>query len=135
MNNVLINLLLLLSVGLVSAKGTEKHVENQPVTVEINYGDLKPAKTVSIKWENQLTALEVLQMAALVETHPVGSHVFVIAIDEIVSTRGKMAWYYKINGESPGKLAINQLVQAGDTISWRYVKDVCSCTVDEDPGP
>jgi hypothetical protein len=74
--------------------------------------------------------LEALQKAADVRTHPVGSYVFVTEIDNVAAERGKMAWYYKINQKKPEKLAIEQIVNPGDTISWRFVEDVCSKTVD-----
>ena len=54
---------------------------------------------------------------------------FVTSINGVAGVRGEMAWYYMVNGEKP-KLAIQQPVKAGDKISWRYVKDICSCTVD-----
>jgi|GEM_PF-774097 hypothetical protein len=130
MKNIYISLVLVFLVSLASAKPTIGGAKTKQVTVEINFGEVKDAKSVTIDCDKKLTALEALQLAADVETHPVGNYVFVTAIDEVVSTRGKMAWYYKINGESSTKLAISQSVKAGDVIIWRYVKDVCSCTVD-----
>ena len=41
-----------------------------------------------------------------------------------------MAWYYRVNGKEPRQLAIYQGLQPGDTVSWRYVEDVCSWKVD-----
>jgi hypothetical protein len=100
------------------------------VTVAINYGDQKAAETVQVVCEGKMTAMEALQHAADVKTHPVNEYVFVTSINGVAGVRGEMAWYYTVNGNKP-KLAIRQLVKAGDTISWRYVKDVCSCTVDK----
>ncbi len=100
------------------------------VVVEVDFGNRKELKSVSLKWEPSLTALEALQKVAEVKTHPVGDYVFVTEIDQVESERGKMAWYYTINGKSPKQLAISQPVKAGDTIRWRYVKDVCSEKVD-----
>ena len=99
------------------------------VTVEINYGKQKVAETIQVECPNTMTALEALQHAADVKTHPVNEYVFVTGINGIEGIRGDMAWYYTVNGEKP-KLAIQQTVKSGDTVSWRYVKDVCSCTVD-----
>ncbi len=100
------------------------------VTVEINYGEQKAAETIQVECFDSMTALEALMHAADIKTHPVGQHVFVTSIGGVEGVRGDKAWYYKINGEGSKKLAISQPVKAGDTISWRYVKDVCSCTVD-----
>jgi hypothetical protein len=86
---------------------------------------------VSIESSRQLSALEALQFTSVVETHPVGKHVFVSSIDSIRNIRGVKAWYYKVNGESPGVLAINNQVYSGDTVQWIYKEDVCSKTVDK----
>ena len=100
------------------------------VTVEINYGEQKKTETIQVECQDKMTALEALQYVADVKTHPVSRYVFVTGINGVDGVRGDMAWYYTVNGEKP-KLAISQPVKAGDVISWRYVKDVCSCTVDK----
>lgn len=99
------------------------------ITVEINYGETKAAETIKVECVDSMTALEALQHAAEVKTHPVANLVFVVSINGVEGLRGDKAWYYTLNGKEP-KLAINQEVNAGDTISWRFVKDVCSSTVD-----
>ena len=101
-----------------------------PITVEIDFGN-NNTHSKSIDYKEQLTALEALQYANVVETHPVGKYVFVTAIDSVRGVRGKNVWYYKINGESSKKLAINTIVNSGDTITWIYVTDVCSHKVDK----
>ncbi|WP_163715522.1 DUF4430 domain-containing protein [Mangrovibacterium lignilyticum] len=100
------------------------------ITVEINYGEQQKTETIQVECTKAMTALEALQHAANVKTHPVANYVFVTGINGVEGVRGDKAWYYTVNGEKP-KLAISQTVKAGDTISWRYVKDVCSCTVDK----
>lgn len=100
------------------------------VTVVIDYGGGKHTDNVEVAWSNDMTALEALARAAEIKTHPVGSFVFVTSINGIEGKRGDMAWYYKINGKSPGKLAINRKISKGDVIQWRYTKDVCSPKVD-----
>jgi hypothetical protein len=107
---------------------------NKPVLVEIDFGGKHELKRVSFETERTLTALEALQKVAEVKTHPVGSLVFVTEIDKVEAERGKMAWYYKVNGKKP-KLAIEQPVNPGDTVSWRFVQDVCSWKVDGTPKP
>ncbi len=100
------------------------------VKLIVDYGNSKEKVEKDIVSHRQLTALEALQYAAVVETHPVGKHVFVSAIDSVKTIRGVNAWYYMVNGESQGVLAINNKINNGDTIRWMYKKDVCSHTVD-----
>jgi len=131
MKKIFLFLFLVVSVFAVSAKGNNKLAKSQQVTVEINFGDQKEAKMVSIDWSENMSALEALQKSSSVETHPVGPLVFVTSIDQVAGERGKMAWYYKVNGKPADKLAIDKMLKPGDTMSWRFVKDVCSCTVDK----
>lgn len=107
-----------------SNKGKEE--QSKQVIVEIDFGGKQDNQQIAVVWEKGITALEALQKAADVKTHPVGQHVFVTTIGQVEAKRGDMAWYYCINGQAPKKLAISQIIKAGDTISWRYVKDVCS---------
>lgn len=100
------------------------------VTVVVDYGDAKSLKQETVHAKRDITALEALQHVAVVTTCPVASHIFVRCIDSVTAVRGSMAWYYKVNGESTGVLSINRYVQSGDTITWTYIKDVCSHTVD-----
>ncbi len=126
-------ILMSLLIILLSFAGNAKENKNgsqKTIVVEINFGTRQKTKQVSLNWEKHTTALEALQKAAEVKTHPVGQYVFVTEIDQVQAQRGKMAWYYQINGKSPGRLAISQIINLGDTISWRYVKDVCSGKVD-----
>jgi hypothetical protein len=104
--------------------------KNFSAEVIIDYGESKPLKEKTIIVNRPLTALEALQYTSNVETHPVGEYVFVCSIDSIRNIRGVKAWYYKINGESPGILAINNTINNGDTLKWIYKTDVCSHTVD-----
>lgn len=98
--------------------------------VIVDFGGERSLKETNIKVNRQLTALEALQYAAVVETHTVGEYVFVSSVDSVQSIRGKKAWYYKVNGESPKVLAINNHLSDGDTLLWIYKTDVCSPTVD-----
>ncbi|MGD9931898.1 MAG: DUF4430 domain-containing protein [Mangrovibacterium sp.] len=121
----LLGMMLMLLIGMPGFAGKAKFV-----TVEINYGEQKASETIRVECAGTMTALEALQHAAKVKTHPVANYVFVTSINGVEAARGEMAWYYTVNGKKP-KVAINQPVKAGDTISWRFVKDVCSCTVDK----
>ena len=100
------------------------------VTVEINYGEQRTQRDTVIKAHAGITALEALQYASSVETHPKGGHVFVASVDSVRGERGVKAWYYTVNRQSTKKLAINQPLQDGDVVTWIYKTDVCSCKVD-----
>jgi hypothetical protein len=112
--------------------GTEPRSENPEFTVKliVDYGESKPGLTQDITSNRRLTALEVLQHATVVETYPVGKYVFVRTVDGLSTIRGDKAWYYKVNGSSPGVIAINNRLSDGDTVCWTYKKDVCSKKVD-----
>lgn len=96
------------------------------ITVEIDYGKEKPIQTIKVTKEKNITALEALQLATSVETHPVGKYVFVTSINNVKAERGKTAWYYKVNGLSPKVLAISNELKEGDTVKWVFTKDRCS---------
>lgn len=99
------------------------------LTINIDYGNNKH-KVATLEWKKDITALEALEYVSIVETHPLGKYVFVTGIDSVNGIRGDKAWYYTINNAPTKTLAINKKLNAGDTISWIYKKDVCSCTVD-----
>jgi hypothetical protein len=130
-NQIILTLALVLAiitVGCTTVQTNPKTSDN--VTLKINYGTEKPARTIQVPFEKGQTALEILQRAATTETHPVGEYVFVTAIDGIKGERGVMAWYYKVNGSSTGKLAISNVIEEPCSITWLYEKDRCSATVD-----
>lgn len=104
--------------------------EDKKITVEIDYGSVRPSRTVEAALAKDRTALEVLQAVATVETHPVNQYVFVTAIDKVEGKRGEMAWYYEVDGKSADKLAYSNVINDAKCIKWTYKKDVCSCKVD-----
>lgn len=101
-----------------------------PVTVVLNYGKDKNTKQIKVDYIKGMTVLQALQSVAKVETYAKGKYVFVTSINEVKGKRGNMAWYYKINGKSPKELAFYRKIHPNDIIEWRFVKDVCSKTVD-----
>lgn len=105
------------------------------VTLEIDYGSVRPSRTVEVPQVKGKTALEVLQTVAVVETHPVGQYVFVTSIDGIAGKRGEMAWYYTVDGKSSGELAYSKVVDGAQRMKWTYKKDVCSWKVDGKRNP
>jgi hypothetical protein len=127
-----IKLILFISIVYSSASSqTQSNIKNINITVEIDYGKEKPKQIIEVAKANRITALEALQKAATVETHPVSGYVFVTSINNVRAERGKMASYYKVNGKPPKLLAINKELKDGDIISWRFTEDVCSKTVDK----
>lgn len=119
---ILYNFLLLI---LLSCK--HKNAENNmDKMIVVQWGDSSHVNNSTVKWNNGMTALSALQSVANVETHPVGLHIFVISINDIKSKRGETAWYYKINGKSPKVLAFKNYIEANDTVSWIFKKDICS---------
>lgn len=109
----------------------QQSAAGENITVEIDYGNIRPSRTVVVPWAKDRTILEVLQTIAEVKTHPVDKYVFVVSIDGVEGKRGEMAWYYTINGKSADKLAYsNVLNNSVNHIKWVYKKDICSKKVD-----
>lgn len=104
---------------------------NRNVIVEIDYGNVRPPRTVGASFIKGRTALEILQTVAKVETHPVGQYVFVISIDDVEGKRGDMAWYYEMDGKPADKLAYWNVPSDVSCIKWIYKKDTCSEKVDK----
>lgn len=105
--------------------------DSKNIVVEIDYGNIRPSRTVEVPWVKDRTILEVLQAVATVETHPVGQYVFVISIDGVEGKRGEMAWYYAMDGKLADKLAYsNALDNNVEHIKWIYKEDTCSKKVD-----
>lgn len=102
----------------------------EKVVIEIDYGGIRPSRTIEIPAAEGKTVLEVLQTVATVETHPVGQYVFVTSIDGVSGKRGEMAWYYTVNDKSPGELAYTKAIDGTQRMKWTYKKDVCSEKVD-----
>lgn len=124
--------LLFFTVSCTSVNSKTEDSKGIRVTVEIDYGGKKPAAKTDVTWDQpRITALQALQAAAEVKTHPLGKYVFVSSINQVEGKRGDMGWYYKVNGKSCGKLAVWNELEDGDTVTWIYKKDVCSETVDK----
>ncbi len=99
---------------------------NRNVTVEIDSGGLHQNREVEIPWKQGITALEVLQSVAKIETKQSDEFIFVNSIDGVEGQRGDMAWYYDINGKRATSLAYKRILNEGDRMRWEYTKDVCS---------
>lgn len=109
--------------------------DSKRIVVEIDYGNVRPSRTVEVHWVKNRTVLEALQTVATVETDPVGQYVFVTSIDGVEGKRGETAWYYTVDGKSPGELAYSKLLAGTERIKWAYKKDICSWKVDGNPKP
>lgn len=102
------------------------------VVVELDFGGNKPAECKEVQWSEGMTALVALQQCATIATHPVGKeYIFVTTIEGVTANPKKTAWYYKVNGISPRKLAYRNVVNPSDTITWIYKTDVCSATKEQ----
>ncbi|MFH0772320.1 MAG: DUF4430 domain-containing protein [Candidatus Omnitrophota bacterium] len=106
-------------------------VSAKNIIVEIDYGGLRPSRTIETPRVEGRTALEVLQSVAEVKTHPVGEYVFVTSVDGVEGKRGEMAWYYTVDGKSADKLAYSAVLDNTSCVKWEYKKDICSGTVDK----
>ena len=104
--------------------------QENSILVEIDYGKTMASRKIEVPFAEGRTILEVLQTVAKVETHPVGKYVIVTAIDGVEGKRGQMAWYYKVDGKSPDKIAYSKPAFNIKHVTWSYKEDVCSRTVD-----
>ncbi|MFQ5964516.1 MAG: DUF4430 domain-containing protein [Candidatus Scalinduaceae bacterium] len=99
---------------------------DEKVKVGIDYGSTRQFREVETQWKEGITALDVLQSVAQVETHQVNDYVFVTSIDGVKGKRGDKAWYYEINGKRADKLAFERILHKDDNTKWIYTKDICS---------
>ena len=104
---------------------------SEKMKVGIDYGGTHETRVAETQWTEGVTALEVLESVAQVETHQVKDYIFVTSIDGVKGKRGEMAWYYEINGERADKLAFRRVLDKNDRTKWLYKKDVCSPKVDK----
>ncbi|WKZ15787.1 MAG: DUF4430 domain-containing protein [Candidatus Jettenia caeni] len=104
---------------------------NRNVTVEIDSGGLHQNREVEIPWKQGITALEVLQSVAKIETQQKGEHFLVTSIDKVEGQVGDKVWYYHINGKRATSFANTCILNEGDRMKWEYAKDVCSCMVNK----
>lgn len=103
-----------------------QHLENEKsITVEIDYGGLRPARRVETAYVEGMSALQLLQQVAEVKTYKVGAFVFVRSIDRIESERGKMGWFYSIDGVSAKTLAKSRLLENAKEMKWSYRLEAC----------
>lgn len=104
---------------------------NEKMKVVIDYGGVHETREIEAKWNEGVTALEVLQSVSQVETHQVKDYVFVTSIDGVKGERGDKAWYYQINGKRADKLAFRRVLNKNESTMWIYKQDVCSPKVDK----
>lgn len=108
--------------------------DGKKIVMEIDYGNVRPSRTVEVLGVKNRTVLEALQTVATVETEPVGEYVFVTSIDGLKGKRGEMAWYYTVDGKRADELAYSKVLNDDKRVSWVYKKDVCSLRVDGKEG-
>jgi hypothetical protein len=122
--------MILLVSGAYAENTPAKTAGAKTIILEIDYGKIKPSRSVELCLDGERTVLEVLETAAVVETHPVAGYVFVTAVDGVKGERGKTAWYYQVDGKPSSKLAYTRPAEGAKHIKWSYQEDVCSGKVD-----
>ena len=105
---------------------------SEKVKVGIDYSGVHETREVETQWTEGVTALEVLESIAQVETHQVKDYIFVTSIDGVKGKRGDKAWYYEINGKRADKLAFRRVLNKNESTRWIYAQDVCSRKVDKE---
>lgn len=100
------------------------------INVGIDYSGVHETREAETLWTEGVTALDVLQSVAQVETHQVNDYIFVTSIDGVKGMRGGMAWYYEVNGKRADKLAYVRVLNKNDSTRWIYTQDVCSPKID-----
>lgn len=107
-------------------------LDDGKILVEIDYGEVLPTRIIETVKDENKSALEILQSVAELKTIPAGpGAAIVIAIDGVEGKRGDMAWYYKVDGKKPQKLASSYVIGNAKSMRWEYKSDVCSETVDK----
>jgi hypothetical protein len=107
-------------------KEEPSHLETKKsITVEIDYGGLRPARRVHTTYIEGMNVLQVLQQVAEVKTHKVGAFIFVRSIDRIKSVRGKMGWFYSIDGVPAKTLAKSRILKNAKEMKWSYRIEAC----------
>lgn len=120
-------LLVLLAMGLISA-GTLSSAEpaEKIVVLTIDYGDGVQKRFTQLAWNDKLTVLGALELAA---KHPrgvkftqrgSGETAFVDSIDGLKDQRQGKAWIYSINDRTGEKSAGIATLAPGDAILWKF---------------
>ncbi|MEE8587987.1 MAG: DUF4430 domain-containing protein [Sulfurimonadaceae bacterium] len=95
------------------------------ITVEIDYGGLRPSRTIKTAYVEGMSALKLLQQVAKVKTHKAGAFVFVKSIDKVKGEAGKMGWFYSVDGVSAKKLAKSYILTDVKAMKWSYKVEAC----------
>jgi hypothetical protein len=95
------------------------------IKIEFDYGGLRPSRAVVTEYDEGMSAMKLLQQVAEVQTYQLGMSVFVKSIDKVKSERGKMGWFYSIDGVSAKKLASSYLLKDAHEMKWSYRVEAC----------
>jgi hypothetical protein len=117
-------LVLIFFVGAAADQTQQKHAL-QSVAVTIDYGQVRPVRTVTVSYGRGMTALGVLKRAAKVRTKKVGRFVFINAIDGVRSEPQKMGWFYSVDGRHADRTASTFILENAHTMRWEYRPDHC----------
>ena len=115
-------LLLALSTALSAA---DSDTSPKPITVTIDYGGERPARTVTTTYLPGVTALQLLQQVAQVKTYRLGEYLFIRSIDGVAGKRGEMGWFYSVDGVSSKSVAGRRILTDAERMTWRYKVAAC----------
>jgi len=126
MFNILIaKALLFLIPSTLAASEPEISTAKKSIRVVIDYGGQRPSRMITTDYTAGMSALKILQQVAEVKTYELGSFVFVKSIDRIESKRGKMGWFYSIDGVPAKKIAGSYLLDDAEEMRWSYHVEAC----------
>lgn len=92
------------------------------VTEEVDFGELKPKTTLSIKAQTGETILDILQKSTQLETKQTSFGEMVESIDGIKNGTDGKYWIYYVNNQPATVGAGDFKAEADQKISWRLEK-------------
>ena len=92
------------------------------VSEEVDFGELKPKTTLSIKAQTGETVLDILQKSTQLETKQTSFGEMVEAIDGIKNGTDGKYWIYYVNNQPATVGAGDFKAEADQKISWRLEK-------------
>lgn len=99
--------------------------EKKSMRVLIDYGGLRPSRTIVTTYTPGMSVLSLLEQVAKVKTYRIADFLFVRSVDGIESERGKMGWFYSIDGVSAKTVASSNLLKDAEEMQWSYRVEAC----------
>ncbi len=95
------------------------------VTVTVDFGGEREAKTIQAPWTEGMTALDALRAAAVLEESKRDDMVMVLSIDGVAARSDGPVWLYLINDAPVMKMSNLVSVSRGDRVVWQYRAPDC----------